>query len=764
MRINRSVALTALLPAVFLLTACPQGKTVVVKMPSKTSNGRMDGVFYALPLTIVSANVPLKRTDSKPAQFQVFARCFFSPDIADERIILPSTSFSVETPLFSSHGEPDPAEIYMVKFDSGLFESKSLFLSLNESGQLTKAEAAAENTTADFVTGVIKTAVTVGAAGATSGLFSANVEIPEFRTLKQTFPKSEESAAQAKKRLNDACQLCLAAMADDAATRSLRAAKAVGDPEIERLANVAKDAANKASAAARKGVGKKLVEKDAEPSPSASPTENNPDFTKPSESTIDVNDADDVYNFAIIAVVLAKQAADEAGIRAGALQQRPNQQQQALDKARDAEAKARIASEVANAAMNALSVTKKQKEEVEKHQLESKLDVSLNIEQFKARFEEAATLNNKIEDLQTERDNIVSGRQSTNGLSAEALKTLLSELDDTIKEYKDGNFLGTTTEAIWSADFEFVPPPRKHFFVGQSVSKSEVISHLRKIGFRDASQGQSPGTYVELDDALSIYPKTQNFSNVQITFKKHAIAAISVGNNVWYDVELSPEMIGPLSLDLFEFSPDNGVCKLLATDQGVKVKSKFSLMKACPKENPNCEEDEMIDFPCDPANTTSVSLNIALGRRGQNEYQFADRVKSSRLAETGERGFYYRIPATSLATLKIGKNEKARQNVAIAQLGLTASLPASTGGRKTEYKIDLFEASGALKNFTLGSDTAIQKSNLDDLQTAATTAIEAQDQLKKLERRQQILTKLKEIRELEKELSKPSESPSPEPQ
>lgn len=139
------------------------------------------------------------------------------------------------------------------------------------------------------------------------------------------------------------------------------------------------------------------------------------------------------------------------------------------------------------------------------------------------------------------------------------------------------------------------------------------------------------------------------------------------------------------------------------------------------------------------------------------------------LNQNGKRGFYYRVPGRGVASLVFDgavPDELARDMLSIAQFGETVSLPASTGGRRTKYSIELFEASGGLKNFIMGADALVKQANVKDLTDSAGTIVEAQtakkearrkanlppDELTELERKRKILEEKKKIQELEKAL------------
>jgi hypothetical protein len=214
-----------------------------------------------------------------------------------------------------------------------------------------------------------------------------------------------------------------------------------------------------------------------------------------------------------------------------------------------------------------------------------------------------------------------------------------------------------------------------------------------------------------------------------------------------------------LTIDLLTLSEDYGICQILV-NQGVRLDPRFQIKKECPAAS--CKPHELQPVTC---TGDTVKLEMAIGEDGEGGAGgnlFANTVKRAQLSQSGNRGFYYRIPGRAIAFLKQGAAELGRAPLSIAQFGEVVSLPASTGGRRTKYALELYEASGGLKNFSLGSSALIQQKNIDDLAGAASTLIEAKgernkakapaDELQQLERQRKILEEKKKIRDLEKEL------------
>jgi hypothetical protein len=236
---------------------------------------------------------------------------------------------------------------------------------------------------------------------------------------------------------------------------------------------------------------------------------------------------------------------------------------------------------------------------------------------------------------------------------------------------------------------------------------------------------------------------------------------------------LNPASPGKMSIDLFTLSEEFGVCKVLVNDgadngQGVKPPPGFRIAKKCKDGAATCKPKEMEPIECVGR---KVRLDMALGENGEGGpggTQLADRIDGASLGQNGNRGFFYRIPGRAVAFIRQEQqkgpaDELARKTLSIAQFGKVASLPASTGGRRTKYTLELFESSGGMKNFVMGSSSLIQQKNIDDIAGAASTLVDAKiernkskappDELQQLERQRKILEERKKIRELEQELN-----------
>lgn len=231
-----------------------------------------------------------------------------------------------------------------------------------------------------------------------------------------------------------------------------------------------------------------------------------------------------------------------------------------------------------------------------------------------------------------------------------------------------------------------------------------------------------------------------------------------IGNFEFDPPNISPDVSPTTDFnpELFTFSAAGGICNLQET-QANNVKPNFKVAEKCTDEFKNDQIRVALQITRD-ANLLASTISKAA---------------PDDLSDRRERGFYYRVPGVALVrlmTTDVANNstEKARKpDVQIAQYGLTASLPASTGGRTTKYVMNLFETSGAMKNFTLGSDALITKSQVEELNSTVNATLEAKakrkqaeidaeleskDELKRLKREREILEEKNKIEAEKKKL------------
>lgn len=298
-------------------------------------------------------------------------------------------------------------------------------------------------------------------------------------------------------------------------------------------------------------------------------------------------------------------------------------------------------------------------------------DIPLVTSAFDSGYVAASEKFARIVALKLKREDIASGGAAFQGLSVEALQKMLDETDNTIKSYETTFFLGTKDAQTWTGNFEFTP--------GKSVV-----------------------------------------------------------SNAYNAFQTSPVLL--------VFSKSDGICETAESKrQGVRINADFIAAK-CPLPD------------------TEQAIWLSVNRiTSDDSYLGHMAAANARDEGNGERGFYYRIPARSVVKLELGRisaanelllytqslqgqgwrrggleeaapagvlyvpigNEVGRDTMRVAQLGVTASIPASAAGRKTQYTIDFDESTGALKNFKLASNALLEKSIVDEASGAASDIVAA---------------------------------------
>lgn len=141
--------------------------TVTHIVPS--TNTSSEGVFYALPRTVVKPLVKIDKTTKAPARFSRFAEIFAPAvpavcgTVAGCRTAVTSTTYSVQQgATFSTFGEPDPAHVYMVKIAGGGAVDQTLSMAWSETGLASTASASVTNRTLDVGLSGLKMAASLG--------------------------------------------------------------------------------------------------------------------------------------------------------------------------------------------------------------------------------------------------------------------------------------------------------------------------------------------------------------------------------------------------------------------------------------------------------------------------------------------------------------------------------------------------------------------------------------------------------------------------
>jgi hypothetical protein len=157
-----------------------------------------------------------------------------------------------------------------------------------------------------------------------------------------------------------------------------------------------------------------------------------------------------------------------------------------------------------------------------------------------------------------------------------------------------------------------------------------------------------------------------------------------------------------------------------------------------PKDQPQCEAETQIAIKLN--NPPHLNTASADPKRFKN---LMDKDK--------KRGMYYRVPLTIRMTVTNKDEAILVKDLAIAQLGVVASLPAETGSTNVSYKVTLDPVTGMLLKVSLtseGANTNVGKNVIDPIANYLEAKKESKDEVTKLEREEAILKLKKSIKEL----------------
>jgi hypothetical protein len=157
----------------FFLRGC-DGKIVVDHVPSPVTPGSevpANGVMYALPNTVIRIQVKLDKTERSGARFATYAAIFapgMTPVCKDGECTKEGkTTYSLQDgTTFSTYGEPDPQNVYLVRFMGKGAIDQTFSMNWNELGILSSASATVTNRTGDIVVSALKVAAGLGTKAA----------------------------------------------------------------------------------------------------------------------------------------------------------------------------------------------------------------------------------------------------------------------------------------------------------------------------------------------------------------------------------------------------------------------------------------------------------------------------------------------------------------------------------------------------------------------------------------------------------------------
>lgn len=150
------------------------GKVVVDRVPAGNVTPA-NGVIYALPNTVVRTQIKLDRVTRTSAPYAVFAG-IFAPEgdtvckTFDCSAPEDNENYSVQQgATFSTFGEPDPSQVFLVKFTGKGAIDQTLSMTWNEAGLLSAASASVTNRTGDVILSGLKLATGLGVKAFAAG-------------------------------------------------------------------------------------------------------------------------------------------------------------------------------------------------------------------------------------------------------------------------------------------------------------------------------------------------------------------------------------------------------------------------------------------------------------------------------------------------------------------------------------------------------------------------------------------------------------------
>lgn len=169
--------LSATVPLILLATASCAKVTVV---PVTAATRPVEGVFYALPNTVVRVLLKADQKTATGAPYATWAPIFApgstpvcekgcTPDPKNDGVAT-KTAYSIQDgATFTTLGEPDASQVYLVKFRTGRALDQAINLTWNEAGLLSTASSTVTNRASDIALSGLKLVGTLGSKLAFGG-------------------------------------------------------------------------------------------------------------------------------------------------------------------------------------------------------------------------------------------------------------------------------------------------------------------------------------------------------------------------------------------------------------------------------------------------------------------------------------------------------------------------------------------------------------------------------------------------------------------
>ncbi len=214
---------------VVVVAVAAMGCAKIVVEPVKPNMGG-EGVFYALPSTVVHVMPKVDRKTVTDAIYSPYA-WIFSPlgkVQCGAKVVCTGkpgeprtkTTYALQQgTTFATTGEPDPEQVYVVRFAGGGAMDQALAMTWTESGLMSAATASVTNRTGDVAVSGVKLLASLGSKvfGGSSTPDGLTAACTEARAALKAMPKpTAEAKANVAKACVPACDLAEATSKNDA--------------------------------------------------------------------------------------------------------------------------------------------------------------------------------------------------------------------------------------------------------------------------------------------------------------------------------------------------------------------------------------------------------------------------------------------------------------------------------------------------------------------------------------------------------------------
>jgi hypothetical protein len=698
---RKTLLVYAIIVAV-LSTACESEVLVTKVDPKNPSTQRTNGVLFSLTETVVVAEIPLTKTSSSPGTFSRWTSFFYPELAADEYTTEPKTTFKIGVPTFTTRGQTDPNHVYMAHIKAKQFETKTLLLEMTEDGIVARTEATSKDETIDIITSTIKTASSIIAPLLPVGAGARAIEATTVKTAAT---------------LEDSFKMELTA-------QELALYESLDDDYKTFLKNH--------------------------------------------------------FGFRFLLYVAMKETVGST-IRPTNIELflTLNQKQRDFIRALPHRVSACEGGDPGTTCLDP--------------------DILRELVRAKQAYD-------KIQELRRKREEFLAEMTPPQVTNSTNLEFRLKELDGQIKVTEQTYFFGSPSETSATAKFEFKPtvatPTQVLFTYAAGGPKpgictvSTETAGVFKANWPRSLKGEchAPNYLIQAGDlrdtkrfvnrlrdriankdqvSMYIYSQLpaglqgainiatdQDRPQVREQLLKNLLAQLQLIINGAYIYNAAIFGNVQLSASTLELQAER--TRLMALPPPLAAADAARLANIGPEVNRSLLDDAYANELFRQSAWSSRTVDLAVGLPANG---FAQTVATATLLEPGRRSFPYRVAAPAIVRVSDTGTERGQSELRIAQFGPVQTLPASTGGRRSSYKITYHDATGGIKIFDMASDALIQKQNVTDLAEAATTLRDAE--AAKLKRETELLELQKKKLDAEKALKaaqgEPSPTPSPQP-